>query len=171
MCCLRRQRPYVTAIDESDQKMAQSPINKINNVMRLPASADHPSAPLPTLPLPAKNFQSRVHVHQRRAPNAVCFARNDYDWPRSRRFAGSDHYGCLCRGAKVVIWLSPIACLCAPSVTLSISSVPLTPLMCVCTLMLHTFALREFTRAGSWIFITNNVCKTILLSLTTNTRR
>lgn len=132
MCCLRRQRPYVTAIDESDQKMAQSPINKINNVMRLPVPGDHP--------FPRKTFKvACTSINDK--PLMPCFAQNDYDWPRSRRFA-SDHYAaCTAEQKSLFDYLRSHAC--APSVTLSISFVPLTPLTCVCTLMLHTFALRE----------------------------
>lgn len=47
----------MTIITGSDQKMAQTPINKINNV-----------AGASVQKVPAKNFESRVHVHQRAEP-------------------------------------------------------------------------------------------------------
>jgi hypothetical protein len=72
---------------------------------------------------PAENFQSRVHVHQRAPasqPNAVSLPRNDYDWPRSRRFAGNDHYAAAPRrGMKVVTRLSAIVRAYAPALSIS----------------------------------------------------
>lgn len=63
MCCLRRHGPYVTAIAESDQKMAQTPINKINNVTRLPYRTSHSREKLwksrarPSVPSPNAVFR------------------------------------------------------------------------------------------------------------------
>lgn len=136
---------------ESDQKMAQTPINKINNVIRLP---------YPRQPLPAKNFQSRVHVHQHAAnPNAVFRA----EWLRLASFKEIPRewpLRCLRRGVKVVIWLSPIACLCAKRYSINFFRA-INPIDVRLHFDVRTFALRKLQIAHAYwflfIYVLNNV--------------